>query len=406
MNALEKFQRFTISVLVIAVCFYGGYYFGKRGFLIEVKRNPPKVEITNQNPGDRKIDFTEFWNVWDMVSQDYLLRPVDSQKMLYGAISGMVAALDDPYTAYLPPKVNDVVNESLHGNYEGIGAELGIKDSQIIVISPIDGSPAKAAGVLPGDRILEIEGKSTFGVTVTEAVSIIRGTAGTKVTLTMQSDAKEPRKVEITRGVITLPSISWADKGDGTAYIRVSRFYGEDSNRDWNRIVSEVNVNMKELDALIIDLRDNPGGYMQTAVYMAEEFFNNKPVVYQESALGDQVPYEAKRVGTFQNVPAVFVLINEGSASASEILAAALRDNIGAKLIGSKSFGKGTIQTAQDFADGSGIHITIAKWLTPKKEWVHGKGLEPDIKVDMTSEDRTGGKDPQLDKAVELAKEI
>jgi carboxyl-terminal processing protease len=299
----------------------------------------------------------------------------------------------------------------LHGNYEGIGAELGIKDGHLIVVSPIDGGPAKAAGIKAGDKILSIDGVSTVGLGVTEAVSKIRGPAATTITLSVQSADDKPRDLALTRAVITLPSISWQDKGDGIAYLRISRFYGSEGNKEWDDVISDMNIKMKELDALIVDLRDNPGGYMQTSVYMAEEFFSNKPVLYQESATGEQIEFKAKRVGAFHNVPAVFVLINGGSASASEILAAALRDNIGAKLIGVKSFGKGTIQTAQDFEDGSGIHVTIAKWLTPKKEWVgngsnKAVGLTPDVEVQMTDQDRTDNRDPQLDKAIEMAKKI
>ena len=411
MKPFEKFQRYLITILFSATLFYGGYYFGHRGFVVDVKKNPPKANLINQNPSDKKIDFSLFWKVWNMVSQESLLRPVDYQKMLYGAIQGMVASLDDPYTTFLSPQINETVNSSLHGNYEGIGAELGIKEGQLMVVAPIDGGPAKAAGIKAGDKIILIDGTSTLGLAVTEAVSKIRGPASTKVTLTIQSGNEKPRDLDLIRAVITLPSISWQDKGDGTAYLRISRFYGSDSNKDWDDVISDMNVNMKELDAIVVDLRDNPGGYMQTSVYMAEEFFNNKTVLYQESAIGDQQVFNAKRVGAFHNVPAVFVLINGGSASASEILAAALRDNIGATLIGVKSFGKGTIQTAQDFEDGSGIHITVAKWLTPKKEWVgdgsaKAKGLVPDIEVQMTDDDRNNNRDPQLDKAIELAKEI
>ncbi len=411
MSQFEKFQRLLITILFIIGAFYGGYYFGKRGFQVEIKKNPPKIEIVNQNPGDRKVDMAQFWRVWDMVSNEFLLRPVDGNKMLQGAIVGMVESLEDPYTAYLPPKVNEVVNSSLHGNYHGIGAELGVKDSQLIVISPIDGSPAKAAGIKAGDKILEIEKKATFGISVNEAVSMIRGPSGTKINLLIQSNDDKPREVAITRDVINLPSISWQDKGDGTAYLRVSRFYGPESNKDWDKAVADMNINMKELDAIVLDLRDNPGGYLQSSVYMAEEFFTNKPVVFQEDAVGNATPFNAKRVGAYHNIPAVFVLVNQGSASASEILAAALRDNIGAKLIGVKTFGKGTIQTAQDFEDGSGVHITVAKWLTPKKEWVgnggtNAIGITPDVVVELTEDDRNNAKDPQLDKAIELAKEI
>ena len=400
----QKFQRILILFLIAAGFFYGGYYFGKRGFLIEVRKNPPKIEVINRYPADKAVDFTLFWDVWDMLNEKYLERPIDPQKMVYGAISGMVNSLGDPYTSFLPPSLNKSFGDSLGGKYEGIGAEVGLKDDQLIIVSPLDGSPAKAAGLRPGDKLLKIDDQGTVGMSVTEAVSKIRGSSGTKIKLNLQTGDESPRDVEITRGIITVSSVSWQDKGDGTAYIRISRF-GDDTKKEWDKAVSEININMKELDAVIVDVRGNPGGYLEAAVYIAEEFFRGKPVVYEETATGDQIPLEAKRVGVFSNVPAVFVLIDEGSASASEILAAALKENYGAKLIGTKSFGKGTIQDAKDFKDGSGVHITIAKWLTPKKEWIHKVGIEPDIKVEITPDDVKNAKDTQLEKAIELAKD-
>jgi carboxyl-terminal processing protease len=405
MNAFERFQRFLIIVLIAIGFFYGGYYMGQRGFVFEVRRNPPEIKILNKYPSNQKIDFARFWEVWDLVSENYLERPVDSQKMLWGAITGMVSSLGDPYTSYLPPETNKNVQNALNGKYEGIGAELGIKDNMLVVIAPLDGSPAKAAGVKSGDRILKIGEIVTAGMSVTDAVSRIKGDAGTQVVLTLQTGNETPRETTITRGVITISSVSWQDKGDGTLYIRVGRFGGE-TNADWDKAVSEANVKMKELDAVIVDVRGNPGGYLDSAVYLAGEFFVNKPVIFKESALGEQVPFGTQRIGVFQKVPGVIVLVDEGSASASEILASALRDNIGAKIVGMKTFGKGTIQDAKDFSDGSGVHITIAKWLTPNKEWVHKNGIEPDVKVELNAENTKDGADPQLAKALELAKEF
>lgn len=405
MSAFERFQRFLIIVLIGAGCFYGGLYMGKKGYELELRKNPPEIKVINKYPNNSEVDFELFWKVWDLVSKEYLLRPVDTQKMLYGAISGMVQSLGDPYTSFLPPQVNETVTNSLNGKYQGIGAELDLREGYLIIVAPLDGSPAEAAGLRSGDKIIEIEGESTVGITVAEAVSKIRGEAGSISTLTIQTGTDEPREVKITRGVITIESVRWEDKGDGTAYIRISRFGGE-TNTEWAKAVSEINATMRELDAIIVDVRGNPGGYLQSAIFISEEFFNNEPVVWQENALGEQVPFKASRVGGFQNIPAVFVLIDEGSASASEIIAAALRDNIDAKLVGKKSFGKGTIQEAEEFEDGSGVHITVAKWLTPKKEWIHEKGIEPDEVVELTSEDINNKNDKQLDRALELAKEF
>ena len=405
MSSFVKFQRFLATILIVSASFYGGYYFGKRGFIFEIRKNPPEVKIINQYPAKENIDFGLFWDVWNLIDSTYLERPVDHQKLLYGAISGMVNALGDPYTSFLPPEVNTAMTEALNGIYQGIGAELSLKDSQLIVVAPLDGSPAKAAGLKPGDRILAINGEGTFGLSVTDAVLKIRGEADTTVVLTIQTENEDPRDVSITRGVITISSVVWEDKGDGTAYIRVSRF-GAETNKDWDKAISEMNTQMKELDAVILDVRGNPGGYLQSAVYLAGEFMRNEVVLYEETSEGKQIPFNTNRVGVLEKVPGIYVLIDGGSASASEILSGFLKEKKNATLIGTKSFGKGTIQDAKDFKDGSGAHITIAKWLTPNKVWVHKVGITPDIEVNITKEDVENKYDAQLEKAIELAKEI
>jgi len=401
----KKFQNTLIIFLIAVGFFYGGYYFGKRGFVFEVRKNPPEIKITNKLPPKGELDFSLFWEVWDMLNTTYLERPIDQKAMMYGAISGMVSSLGDPYTTFLPPEINKSFMDSMGGKYEGIGAELGLKDDFLVIVAPLDGSPAKKAGLKAGDKILQIDDKSTAGMDVSEAVSLIRGSSGTQVKLVIQTGTGDPRDVDLTRGVITVSSVTWEDKGDGTAYIRISRF-GTETNREWDKVASEINVKMNELDAVIIDVRGNPGGYLDSAVHISEDFFRGKPVLVEELSTGEKIPFKTSKVGIFKDIPGVFVLIDQGSASASEILAAALRDNIGAKIIGMKSFGKGTIQDAKDFKDGSGLHVTIAKWLTPKEEWVHKNGLEPDVVVEVTEEDLDNSIDAQLNKALEMAKEI
>ena len=406
MNSKAKFQRFLILILISVSYFYGGFYYGRSGYDFEIKRNPPQIKLVNKSPKNDDVDFSLFWDVWDLVSADYLNRPVDGQEMLYGAISGMVSSLGDPYTAYLPPELNEAVANDLNSTYQGIGAELGKRDNNLIIVSPLDGSPAKAAGVKPGDRILAIEGESAAGITVTEAVVKIRGKAGTISTLTIGREGRDSFDVEIKRDIIKIESVTWENEGEGTVYIRVSRF-GQNTNREWDKVVREINEGIGELDAIVLDLRGNPGGYMLSAVHIANEFFTGKPVVIQQEATGEEYSLNADRKSAkFQKSPEVFILIDEGSASASEILAAALEYHIDATLVGEKSFGKGTIQDAKDFSDGSGIHITTAKWLTPSKEWIHDKGIEPEIYIERTLEDWENGIDPQLEKAIELAKEI
>lgn len=405
MSKFTKFQIIFVSFLFSASTFAGGFYLGKRGFIYEIKRNPPEIKIINQTPNAEDVDFGLFWEVWSLVENKYLERPVDGQKMVHGAIQGMVQSLGDPYTSFLPPQINEIVTNSINGTYQGIGAELGFKDDQLIVVAPLDGSPAIAAGVKAGDKILKIEDGNTFGITINEAVSKIRGEAGTISTLTLQRGDLEPFVVRIKRGVVTVDSVVWEDKGNGTAYIRINQFGGE-TNSNWTKVVSELNSQMEELDAIVIDVRGNPGGFLQSSVFIAEEFFTDKTVLYQENAIGKQVSFEAERVGAFENVPEIFVLIDEGSASASEILAAALKANSNATLIGKTSFGKGTIQDAQDFSDGSGLHISVAKWLTPDKVWVHGVGITPDLEVEQDPQDIENEIDTQLEVALEVADKI
>ncbi len=406
MTTQKKFQTILSVFLLSIITFFGGYYVGKRGYLIDVVNNPPQITVVNQNPGDMQIDFALFWEVWDVLSKNYLERPLDPQKLYYGAISGMVSSVGDPYTSFLTPELNKAVLDSINGTYQGIGAELDIRDSQLIVVAPLDGSPALAAGVKAGDKILKIEDENTFGITLTEAVTRIRGDAGSVIALTLQRGDDEPFVVRIKRGVITVKSVTWEDKGNGTVYVRISTF-GGDTNRDWEEAMSQIKSSVKELDSVVLDLRGNPGGYLQSAVYIAEEFFSEGVVIYEENAQKEQTKVEARRRnGIFESVPGIFVLIDRGSASASEILAATLKSNREAVLVGEKSYGKGTIQDAKNFSDGSGIHITIAKWLTPDKQWVHDVGISPDVEVKRTSEDFNNNVDPQLDVVLDLANKL
>lgn len=396
---MRRAQLLVLILLISVSCFYGGYYFGQRGFVIQLKKSPPRISVTNREPLEQSLDFKGFWEVWDYLNKNHIDRPLDAKKLYYGAISGMVNAVGDDYTSFFAPTQNALVKSTLSGTYEGIGAELGFKDSQLIIISPLDGSPAKDAGILPGDKILEIEGVSTVGVNLQEAVIKIRGDAGTVVTLRLQRGDQEAKVVPITRGKIVAKSVSWRDLGDSVAYIRLSRF-GDKTNPDWSDAVTQLKNQMPNLKGIVLDVRGNPGGYLDSAIYVASEFIPKGVVMFEEKADQTVSEREVNRRGNLLGVPLV-ALIDKGSASASEIVAAALRDDLKVKLIGTKSFGKGTIQTSQEFKDGSSIHVTIAKWLTPNKEWIHKVGLTPDIVVERTEEDILAGRDPQLDKAKE-----
>lgn len=400
---MRKIQVVFAVLLFSLTSFFGGYYFGQRGFLIEFKKNPPKINIINREPKEQTVDFKGFWVVWDSLNKKHIDRPLNGQKLLYGAISGMASAVGDDYTNFFPPEQNKIVTSSLNGVYEGIGAELALDENkQIIIVSPFEGSPAKLAGIMPSDRILEIDGVSTFGKNLSEAVFKIRGKTGTAVKLKIQRKDLEPKEYSIMRGKIVAPSVEYKDLGDDIGYIKINRF-GETTTKDFTTEVIKMTTQMKKLKGVVIDVRGNPGGYLDAANYISSEFIEDGPVVFQEMADGTIKSFEVSRTGLLTKIP-VAVLIDKGSASASEIVAGALRDRRKAILVGETSFGKGTIQNSEEYADGSSLHVTIAKWLTPNKTWVHKKGLKPDVEVAVTQEDITNKKDAQLEKAKEVLK--
>jgi carboxyl-terminal processing protease len=407
------FRNIVIIFLLIAGALSGGFYFGRRGFEIEfVKNKSLPITIINRDQrkqiGDNNVDFSQFWKVFEILESRYLERPLDGKKMLEGAIRGMTESLGDPYTSYFTPKESGDFTSSLNGQYEGIGCELA-KDDQgfVIVVSPISGSPAEIAGLKPRDKILAINGELAQSLVLNAAVSKIRGPEGTLVTLNIfrgdpQIAENKPFDVSIKREKILLKAVSWQDKGDGVAYIKVASF-GDNTNKEWDKSILEIMHQMPNLKSVIVDVRNNPGGYLKGAVYLAGEFISSGAVVYEEDSQGNLRSLDVEKKGLLTNKDVV-VVINGGSASASEILAGALRDRRGAKIVGEKSFGKGTIQDSEDFEDGSSIHVTIAKWLTPNKTWVHKVGLTPD--VDFKDDEKTVGVDEQLDKAVEIAKQF
>jgi len=421
---MKKIKSLQIIVLLI-ISGLIGYYFGTHNVKVSwQKYQPSLVVVSKEAPVTlSNVDFSTFWNVWQKLETDYYDKTkLDAVKMLNGAIEGMVQSVGDPYTMYLPPVQNTSFKDGMAGQFSGIGAELGIKDKQIIVIAPLTGSPAEKAGIKAGDAILKVDSELTTNWTLTAAVEKIRGPKGTSVTLTiLPKDAKETAEVKIVRDVITVKSVDgWVkdvkdidgikfsenQKGK-VAYIALSQF-GDSTNKDWLETINKVFLETekeKDIKGLIIDLRNNPGGYLTDAVFIASEFLKQgTPVVREENAQGEKITLSVERKGLFTDEKMkLIVLINRGSASASEIVSGALRDNklngkSRAILIGETSFGKGTIQQADDLGNGAGIHITIAKWLTPNNIWVNGIGLKPDIEVKLDAKDPA--RDTQLEKAV------
>ncbi len=398
--------------------------------------------INKSQPASKsQVDFSLFWEVWDRLEKTYLEKSeIKPDQMVYGAIMGMTAALKDPYTVFLPPKENQSSMEELNGFFEGVGIQLGYnKDNQLSVVAPLNGMPAEKAGIKAGDIILHIKDKDknidrdTLGLSLPEAVTLIRGPKGTIVTLTvLHENSNQPEEIEIKREEIVLPSVElkfgyldaegrWKELKDNQSedkiivWLKLSRF-GDLTKQQWQKAVNKIiascgatqvlcrNCNQQEgkttCKGVILDLRNNPGGYLESSVELAGEFLEqNKLVVKQQNADGSVKEYKTNGNGQLTQIPLI-VLVNKGSASASEILAGALRDNQRAKIIGEQTFGKGTVQEAINLRDGSGLHVTVAKWLLPNGMWLDKEGIKPEIEVKDEKPD--DDRDVQLEKAAEL----
>lgn len=394
----NKLTNFLLALSFIVLIFGSGYKLG------EYKNSFNSLQPTNFNQ-QRNINFDLFWETWNKLQERYVdPKKIDSKKMYLGAIKGMVASIEDPYTFFLTPEENKQTKDDLGGKFEGIGAQLGLKDNRIIIIAPLKKSPAETAGVKPGDYINKVDDVSTANWTLSQAVSKIRGPKNTKVKLTLERNNKEI-EISIVRQQIIVSSVELDFEKD-IAILKVNQF-GDNTNDEWDKTVEEISTKWsnKQIKGVILDLRDNPGGYLESSVYLASEFLPlGKLVVKQEATLYGNKEYRVSRTGLLKEIPLV-VLINQGSASASEILAGALRDYNRAQLVGEKSFGKGSVQEALDLKEGAGLHVTVAKWVLPNGDWINSKGIEPKIKVtNETKEGNTITKetDKQLEKAFEL----
>ena len=411
-NHLQKINLGKKITEILFVLSFIIFLFGSGYKLGEYRANQKKIERSNYNiinvdnkAAEKNIDFSLFWETWDKVEQKFIdKKKLDPKKMFYGAIKGMVASLDDPYTFFLTPDENKQSKDDLGGRFEGIGAQLGMKDNRVIVVAPLKNSPAEKAGVKAGDFINKVDGNSTKEWSLTYAVSKIRGPKGTKVKLTLEREGKE-LEITITRDQINVPSVELSYEKN-IAILKLNQF-GENTVDEWNKAIFEIKNKWlkKEVKGMVLDLRDNPGGYLEGSVYLASEFLPmGKVVVRQESTDSMNKDYKVIRQGELLDIPLV-VLINKGSASASEILAGALRDYKRAKIIGEKSFGKGSVQEAVDLKEGAGLHVTVAKWILPGGDWINSKGIDPEIKVENQIKEGntpTRSDDRQLDKALEI----
>ncbi|HAI74508.1 MAG TPA: hypothetical protein DCS28_00530 [Candidatus Moranbacteria bacterium] len=401
------FKKSLAVFFVVAVIFISyniGFNQGKNIGIVPAKNIPLGQAVIENKFQNSTVDFSLFWKTWDILKKKHIdSDKLDAQKMVYGAISGMLKAAGDPYTSFFDPEASKAFSEELEGSFEGIGAELGVKDNLLTVVAPLDESPAQKAGLRAGDKILKVGDKIIADMTIDESVSLIRGKKGTEVILTiLPNGEKSAKEITIVRDTIEVKSVKLDFKDDDIALIEITKF-GENTDKEFNSAVKTVLA--KNTKGIILDLRNNPGGLLDKSILIASKMIpKGKVVVVEEDSAGKKEKFSTTGGDSLSGVSMV-VLINEGSASASEILAGALRDNQGITLIGEKSFGKGTVQELIGLPQGSSIKVTVAKWLTPNGDYIMDKGITPDIEVELTTDDYNNNRDPQLDKALDVLKE-
>jgi len=415
----NKFMRGAligaVAVVMLLGSFSGGFLvghfvpIGSNGsptLSFENPEEPPTVVATaspdQQSATPDELDklFSPFWEAWNIVHDDYVDQPVDDTALMQGAIRGMMDALGDEHSSYMDPNTYQDANDSLSGEYEGIGAWVDTTADYLTIISPIPGSPAEKAGIKPGDKIIAIDEEDMSGIDAELVRQRVLGPAGTTVVLTVAREGEtEPIDFSITREKIVVQSASGEMLDDGIGYIQIATF--------GDKTTPELRATLEELMAqdprgLIIDLRNNGGGYLQTSVEVASEFIGDGVILYEQYGDGQRTTYRALEDGQATEIPLV-VLINEGTASASEIVAGAIQDYGRGQLVGVTSFGKGSVQNWVPLSNNQGaVRVTIAKWLTPNERTIQDTGLTPDVEVEITTEDFQAAVDPQLDKAIEV----
>jgi carboxyl-terminal processing protease len=347
--------------------------------------------------------FDIFWEAWDILERDFYGELPEEDDLPYVAIKGVIDSTGDPHTAFLDPVQAEIFRTDLQGGFEGIGATVRLgADGQLLIVQPLPGWPAIEAGLRSGDVVLEVDGTALQGMSLYEAISLIRGPAGTRVRLLVErEEADDPFEIEITRARIELPSVESRLLEDNLGYVRL-RDFGQTAERELEAALKELDAN--ELDGLIFDMRGNRGGYLSVAVQVTSEFVGKGPILIERFKDGRERRYPASKGGLALDVPLV-VLVDGGSASASEIAAGAIQDTGRGTLIGTTTLGKGSVQTVHDLSDGSELRVTIARWFTPNDRAIHGVGLDPDIEAELSEQDILEERDPQLDRAIEYLME-
>lgn len=400
MNRLRPFFVIVIALVIIGAAFSFGTWFGYS--------SRPEVEqvlaILNKEPPDRasvkEVDFEPFWRAWRLMEEKYVGdHTIDRQALVWGAIEGMVHSYGDPYSVFFPPKEKEAFDTEIKGEFSGIGAEIGIRKNILTVIAPLKGSPAEMAGLKAADKILKIGDTFTNDLSLEDAVGKIRGERGSKIGLTILRNGEEkPRVIEITRDIIKVPAITTETRKDTGVFIIKLSSFSEKSPGEFARAVQEF-LNSGQ-SKLVVDVRNNPGGFFSAAVDIASWFIPEGEIIAKEAYRDRESDvYRSRGYKALENIQTA-VLVDRGSASAAEILAGALQEHGKGKLIGEKTFGKGSVQEIEDVTSNTSLKVTIAKWLTPNGKSISKEGLTPDIES-KTPEEEEPGKDPQLNRAIE-----
>jgi carboxyl-terminal processing protease len=400
MEKFSKIKHIAITILFIILFFAFGIYVGGSNYR-EIDKvlgvSGKETQVATQT------DFSPFWKVWNTINEKYPTpgKTTDQEKV-YGAISGLMGSLNDPYSVFFNPEETKSFEEEIAGNFDGIGMEVGMKDGVITVIAPLKDTPAYRANIKSGDKIFKIDKTTTTDLSIEEAIKLIRGPKGTMVTLTIYREGeKQPIEIKIVRDTINIPTLDTEIRKDGIFVIKLYSFSANSANLFRNAMKQFV---ASKNDKLILDLRGNPGGYLDAAVDMASWFLKSGKVIVTEDYGNNKAPeiFRSKGYDIFTDKLKFVILIDGGSASASEILAGAMQDNNRAKLVGETSFGKGSVQQVIDITSDTILKITVAKWLTPNGNSISEKGLSPDYPVKITQKDLDAKIDPQMNKAVEL----
>ena len=407
----SRWGRFFSLVIFVVIIggggFMAGLIYGQKAELARRLADPQAVllgKLSGLYQQDKQgrlssdIDFSLFWKTWDLIKTNYVDQDkLTDKQMFYDALSGLVSSVDDPYTVFMNPEESKLFNEDLTGTFSGIGAEVGLRNDVVTIIAPLAGTPAERAGLRSGDKVYAIDKQSTVGLTVDEAVKKIRGDKGTTVTLTIARNGDKLRDISITRDTIVVKSVATNyDQASGLYTITISNF-NADTEPLFQAAIQD--IERQKPRSLILDLRNNPGGYLDAAVAIASFWISDGVIVSEQfSNQSATQPQHARGLAPLAGLPTV-VLINQGSASASEIVAGALMDHQQATTIGKTTYGKGSVQVVRDLPDGSMVKITTAKWLTPNGTSINDKGIKPNIEVELTEDDFNKNVDPQMVKA-------